>query len=99
MSHFIYPSALHSARRRSATSSRAASGSSPSARCSALNGDEGGSWAPASFIVVGGAGSRSRGQASDRRFRFDSPYKNTGEIRLNNGSVLRADGTSGVISS
>jgi len=63
----------------------------------ALNGDEGGSWAPASFIVVGGSGFSLTGTGHQIAGSARLTVQNTGEIRLNNGSVLRADGTSGDI--
>lgn len=63
----------------------------------AINGDEGGTWAPSSFITIGGSGIKLTGVghqiASGGRFNVMSG----GEVRVQNGGLLRVDGSSGDI--
>jgi hypothetical protein len=63
----------------------------------AVNGDEGGTWAPSSFIVIGGSGFSLTGTGHQIAGSARLNVQSTGEIRLNNGALFRADGTAGDI--
>ena len=63
----------------------------------AINGDGGGTWAPSAFITVGGSGFEFTGTAHSVAASARLNVESTGEIRLKNGALLRADGTSGDI--
>lgn len=63
----------------------------------AINGDEGGTWAPSSFIVIGGSGLSLTGTGHQIAGSARLTVQSTGEIRLNNGALLRADGLGGDI--
>ena len=63
----------------------------------AINGDQGGTWAPSGFITVGGSGFEFTGTghslASSARLNVESGA----EVRLKNGALLKADGAGGDI--
>lgn len=63
----------------------------------AINGDDGGTWAPGAFITVGGSGFQFTGTAHSLAAAARLTVQSTGEIRLANGALLRADGTAGDI--
>jgi len=63
----------------------------------AINGDDGGTWAPGAFITVGGAGFEFTGTGHSLAASARLNVESTGEIRLKNGALLKADGTSGDI--
>lgn len=63
----------------------------------AVNGDEGGTWAPSGFITIGGSGLELAGMAHSIAASARLNVESSGEIRLKNGALLRADGTNGDI--
>lgn len=63
----------------------------------AANFDDGGTWAPGAFITVGGAGFQLTGTGHSLAASARLSVESTGEIRLKNGALLLADGTSGDI--
>jgi len=63
----------------------------------AINGDEGGTWAPSSFIVVGGSGFSLTGTGHQIAASARLTVQSTGEIRVANGGLMRLDGSGGDI--
>lgn len=63
----------------------------------AINGDGGGTWAPGSFITIGGSGVQFTGTAHSLAAAARLNVESTGEVRIKNGAMLRVDGTSGDI--
>ncbi len=63
----------------------------------AINGDEGGTWAPSAFITIGGSGLQLTGTAHSIAASARLNVESTGEIRIKDGATLRLDGTSGDI--
>lgn len=63
----------------------------------AINGDGGGTWAPGSFITVGGSGFQLTGTGHSLAASARLNVESTGEVRLKNGALLRADGSAGDI--
>lgn len=63
----------------------------------AVNGDEGGTWAPSSFITIGGSGLELSGTAHSLAASARLNVENAAEIRLKNGALLKADGSVGDI--
>lgn len=58
-----------------------------------INGDAGGTWAPGSFITVGGSGFQLTGTAHSLAAAARLNVESTGEIRLKNGALLLVDGS------
>jgi hypothetical protein len=63
----------------------------------AINGDDGGTWAPGAFITVGGSGFEFTGTGHSLAASARLNVESTGEIRLKAGALLRVDGSSGDI--
>ncbi len=63
----------------------------------AVNGDEGGTWAPSSFITIGGSGLELTGTGHSLAASARLNVENAAEVRLKNGALLKADGSVGDI--
>lgn len=63
----------------------------------AINGDEGGTWAPSSYIVVGGSGFSLTGTGHQLAASARLTVQSTAEIRVANGGLVKLDGTGGDI--
>lgn len=63
----------------------------------AVNGDEGGTWAPSSFLTIGGSGLQLTGTAHTLAASARLNVESAAEIRLKNGALLKADGSVGDI--
>ncbi len=63
----------------------------------AINGDEGGTWAPSTFIVIGGSGFSLTGTGHQIAANARLTVQSTGEIRVANGGLVRLDGSGGDI--
>lgn len=59
----------------------------------AINGDDGGTWAPGAFITVGGAGFQFTGTGHSLAAAARLTVQSTGEIRVADGGMVRLDGT------
>lgn len=62
-----------------------------------INGDDGGTWAPGAFITVGGSGFQLTGTGHSLATSARLNVETGAEIRLKNGSLLKADGAGGDI--
>lgn len=63
----------------------------------AVNGDEGGTWAPSSFITIGGSGIKLTGTGHQIASGGRLNVMSGGELRLANGSIFRAHGASDIL--
>ena len=63
----------------------------------AINGDEGGTWAPSSFITIGGSGIKLTGVGHQIASGGRLNVLSGGEVRLQNGSIFRADGAGDIL--
>lgn len=63
----------------------------------AINGDDGGTWAPGAFITVGGAGFEFTGTGHSLAAGARLTAENGAEVRLQNGAYLVANGSAGDI--
>lgn len=63
----------------------------------AINGDQGGTWAPSAFITVGGSGLQLTGTGHELAVSARLTLQNLAEIRVENGASVRANGSSGDI--
>lgn len=61
------------------------------------NFDDGGTWAPSAFVTVGGSGFQFTGTGHSLAASARLNVESTGEIRLKNGALLKADGSFGDI--
>ena len=63
----------------------------------AINGDEGGTWAPSTYIVIGGSGFSLTGTGHQLAASARLTVQSTAEIRVANGGLVKLDGTGGDI--
>lgn len=63
----------------------------------AINGDEGGTWAPSSFITIGGSGIKLTGTGHQIASGGRLNVMSGGEVRLANGGIFRAHGGSDIL--
>ena len=63
----------------------------------AINGDEGGTWAPSTYIVIGGSGFSLTGTGHQLAASSRLTVQSTAEIRVANGGLVKLDGTGGDI--